>query len=61
MKKVLGLWAPTGDIRGVPVKGSLPNSEQRGPVCLPHKRTAAHEAVEVPKELEAIIVIVRKI
>lgn len=51
MKKVPGFWAPTGDIRGVPVQGPLPNSEQRGPVRLPHERAAAHKTVEAPKHV----------
>lgn len=50
MKKVLGLWAPTGDIGGVPVQRSLPNPEQRGPVCLTHERAAAHKTVDAPNQ-----------
>lgn len=48
MKKVLGLWAPTGDIGGVPVQGSFPNSEQCGSVCLTHEGAAAHKTVDAP-------------
>lgn len=51
MKKVLGLWAPTGDIGGVPVQGSLPDSEQCGSVCLTHERAAAHKTVEAPNHV----------
>lgn len=51
MKKVLGLWAPTGDIRGVPVQGSLPDPEQRGPVRLTHERAAAHKTVDAPNHV----------
>lgn len=51
MKKVLGFRAPAGDIRGVPVQGSLPNSEQCGPVRLPHERAAARKTVEAPKHV----------
>lgn len=49
MQEALGLLAPTGDIGGAPVQGPLPDPQQRGPVCLTHKRAAAHEAAGVPK------------
>lgn len=61
MKKVLGLWAPTGDIGGVPVEGSLPDSEQRGPVGLTRERAAAHKTGEAPNRNLVKLVIVRKI
>lgn len=61
MKKVLGLWAPTGDIGGVPVQGSFPDSEQCGPVCLTHERAAAHETVDAPNHVRKKRVTGRKI
>lgn len=47
VEKVLGLRTPVHDIRGVPVQGPLPDSQQSCPVRLTHKRASTHQTVEV--------------